>query len=206
MKSKKLILLLLIGLNVAVWAQDKDTHTLNGVKFQTHSNYQTRKVFKLPDNTKVFFHQHYNHGVFVVVPKGKFDAEKLIEVLRGSLLADYLPKESQEFEWKSDTGWVEKASKHDVKQVKLMGFNGESRVMLEYHQIDYQKKSVLVGYYYLMDKGAKAKTAFQRGLGGGNGAAGAACGQIISSITNEKAIDVRVGQPPPPAPAPPRKP
>ena len=181
------------------------SYSINGITYQIYSDYKLKQVTNVSADSHVLFHQKDNHGVFVIVPNSKFDLEQRIENLRIGLMADFLPNESQEFSWKPDKARAEKAGKYDVKQGKQIGFNGESRVLLEFHQIDYQNKSFIVGYYYVMDKGARAKAGFESGLGGGNGAAGAACETIISSVTNEKATDVRVGQPPPPA-APPRKP
>jgi hypothetical protein len=182
----------------------KVPHVLNGASFQTTARYEERNIKNLPPNTMVFAPGAGDEAVFIVVPGEKTVASDLITQLRKAALADLLPNEPQKFEWKSqDNDYIQKAGKYDVDRGKVMGFNGESRVMIEYHQISHKNKDIIVGYYYVMDKGARAGAAFARGLGGGNGAAGNECASVVSSITGEKERETSVGQPPPPA-APPR--
>jgi hypothetical protein len=177
----------------------KVTHELKDVSFQSSDRYKAKVVKGLPAGAVVLIHEDGEDAVFVVFPAKKSPASTLVEGLRTSLVADWLPNESQEFRWKEPKGdYVQKAGKFDVSRGKVMGFNGESRVMLEYHQISHEGKDVLVGYYYTMDKGAQAKAAFASGMGGGNGRAGNECATIISSITKEKKDETSVGQPPPP--------
>jgi hypothetical protein len=175
------------------------THKLKGISFQSSDQYKPKVVKGVPAGTMVLVHEDGGDAVFVTVFSEKTPANKLVEELSASLLAGWLPGEPQKFQWKEPRGgYVQKAGRFDVSRGKVMGFNGESRVMLEYHHINYQGKDVLVGYYYTMDKGAQAKAAFNSGMGGGNGRAGSECATIISSITKEKKDDTSVGQPPPP--------
>jgi hypothetical protein len=177
----------------------KVVRKLQSLSFESSDRYRPRTVKGLPAAAMVLVHEDGEDAVFVAVAPKTSPAGMQVEELRKSLVADWLPNESQKFEWKQPRGdYVQKAGKFDVSRGKVMGFNGESRVMLEYHQISYEGKDVLVGYYYTMDKGAEAKAAFGSGMGGGNGRAGNECATIISSITKEKEDDTSVGQPPPP--------
>jgi hypothetical protein len=215
---KVLLAFMLMGSIITSSAQvqsassDTVAHDLNGLKFKTTTKFKRREATKLPSNSMIFVNQkNEGESVFVIIPKAKQTLIASLEELRSPLAISLLPTEATEYQWRPiEKPYYLPAGKFDTGGGQIMGFNGQTSLLLEYHQIQYQNQIVVVGYLYVFARGDRAASAFRSSLGGGNGSAGDECVVIVRSITREEAPTrspgmpppLAPGAPPPPAPAP----
>lgn len=183
-------------------------YDLSGVKFKSSAKYKQREAKDLPINAMLLVNrERADEAVFVIVPKARQSLPASVESIRDALAIGLLPNESTHYQWRLlEKPYVVAAGKFDVDRGQMMGFNGQSRLLLEYHLVQFQNQEIIVGYLFVADKSERAAWSFQKSIGGGNGSAGNECSIIVRSITGEEEPQVRIGQPPPPAPGSPPPP
>ena len=211
---RTLLALLLSSLFYAVTAQGQSNssmkldYELNGLKFKTSAKFKQREDTGLPSNANMFVNRaRESESVFILLPKAKQDLIASLEEARTTLATALLPQETAEYKWRPiEKPYIVPAGKFDTGGGQMMGFNGQSSLLLEYHLIQFRNQSIIVGYLYVFSKGERAAAHFRSSLGGGNGSAGDECMLMVRSITGEEAPKDSPGMPPAPAPGAPPPP
>jgi hypothetical protein len=209
-----LSVILIFGNSVIALAQGQSSsalkldYDLNGVSFKSSAKYQRRESKEIPSNAILLVNQEaMDESVFVIVPKTKQDLIAGIESLRDALAKSLLTSESTKYQWRIvEKPYLVAVGKFDVERGQMLGFNGQSCLLLEYHLIQVQNQEIIVGYLSVTDKSKRAAWSFQHLAGGGNGRAGKECTVIVRSVTGEEEPRFHPGQPPPLAPGSPPPP
>jgi hypothetical protein len=126
--------------------------------------------------------------LFVAAPASGYDESKFMANAIRTSLAKLFPKDFQEFAWKGvpHSGRI---SKFEIDGTVAQGFNGSLGVLIKYRRLKFNGRDVIVGYASDFGRGAEAKEAFGRGLGGDSMPGCYAVVDTIYSITGEKMPD-----------------
>jgi hypothetical protein len=129
----------------------------------------------------------YNVGLFVAAPaSGYVESKFMANVVRTSL-AKLFPKDSQTFDVKGVPYYPsDRISKFEIDGTIVQAFNGSLGVLVKYRRLKINGRDIIVGYVSDFGRGAEAKEAFGRGLGGESMPACYAAVDTIFSVTGEK--------------------
>jgi hypothetical protein len=159
--------------------------TLKGTPYKFPATFKLSLPVKQDDDTSIILHREYESGIFLACPNAGFNRDETIEKIKGLALERLLPKESKQFAWKS-VAEVVKLSKYDRKFGSLMGFNGQTRFIIEWHHIQFKKRDFLIGNFTVLGRGKEAEEGFKQGYGGMSLIAAEAAISLLNSITGEK--------------------
>jgi len=134
---------------------------------------------------KLFYWKKYDVGLFVAAPPSGFDERTFMTNVTRTSLTKMFPKESQTFSWKP-VDYSGRISKFEVGGGVAQGFNGSLGVLIKYRRLKFNGREIIVGYASEFGRGAEAKEAFARGLGGDSMPGCYAVVDVTYSITGEK--------------------
>jgi hypothetical protein len=135
---------------------------------------------------RIFFakNSEFGYGVFAIFES---EAENLAESFK-KLVKLFVPKGSQEFEWKEVVADPRKSSKFETVSKRRVGINKPTTayLVLEYRQIEFNGKKILTGTVVNdFEDPNEARTWFEKGTFSVNGACFDSM-DIISAFTKEK--------------------
>ncbi len=159
--------------------------TLKGTPYKFPATFKLSLPVKQDDDTAIILHREYESGIFLSSPNAGFNRDEAIEKIKSLAIERLLPKESKQFAWKA-LAEVVKLSKYDRKFASLMGFNGQTRFIIEWHHIQFKKRNFLVGNFTVLGRGKEAEKGFKQGYGGMSVIAVEASITLLNSITGEK--------------------
>lgn len=147
------------------------------------------KVILNNDEGNNFLAQNTNFGysIFVIALKNKIKGQNFTTDAVGNFLRTLYPTESLNYRWKTLNFKANSpSSKFEVGKNLLLGFNGEQTITVEYRQISFKNKDLLVGTIVKAPfAGEWAEREFNESRYTTNG--GCADAQlIVQSITGEK--------------------
>lgn len=158
---------------------------LKGTPFKFPASFKLSPPVGSDDDTAIILHKEYESGIFLIIPSVGFKRDEVIEKVKSLALERLLPKESKQFAWKP-VSEVVKLSKHDRKFGSTMGFNGQTRFIIEWHHLQFEKKDYFVGNFTVLDRGKEAEEGFKKGYGGMSVIAVEASIILLNSVTGEK--------------------
>jgi len=135
----------------------------------------------------LYYWKKYNVGVFVAAPVAGYDESKFMTNVIRTSLAKMFPKDSQQFSWKGVPPYPSgRISKFEIDGTIAQAFNGSLGILIKYRRLKFNGRDIIVGYVSDFGRGAEAKVAFERGLGGDSMPGCYAAVDTIYSITGEK--------------------
>ena len=154
------------------------------------------------DTVTLLAEPKYHSGLFVAALPSEADRAGLMRTVQERVAASGVADGPQTFEWalgRAPTG-DQRASTYEVFNERRQGFNGQSRVVVQYRQIRKDGRDVLTGYYYVSGTGDDAERQFQSNSQGDSMGAGAGWSALVGSIVGTEPTNLSA--PPPPAPPP----
>ena len=133
----------------------------------------------------LFYWKKYDVGLFVASPPSGFDERAFMTNVTKTSLTKMFPKDSQAFEWKP-VNYSGSISKFEIGGGVAQGFNGSLGVLLKYRHLKINGREIIIGYASEFGRGAEAKEAFGRGLGGDSMPGCYAVVDVTYSISGEK--------------------
>jgi hypothetical protein len=133
----------------------------------------------------LFYWKKYDVGLFVASPPSGFDERTFMTNVTKTSLTKMFPKESQAFSWKP-VDYSGRISKFEIAGGVAQGFNGSLGVLIKYRRLKFNGREIIVGYASEFGRGAEAKEAFGRGLGGDSMPGCYAVVDVTYSITGEE--------------------
>ena len=176
-----ILVVALAGSSISAKAPDC---TVGNVHFACPKNF---KVVPLESTRgfSLFYWKKYDVGVFVASPASDFDERTFMTNVTKTSLAKIFPKESQSFSWEP-VDYSGRISKFEIGGGVAQGFNGSLGVLIKYRRLKFNGRDIIVGYASEFGRGAEAKEAFGRGLGGDSMPGCYAVVDVTYSITGEK--------------------
>ena len=158
LRSTSLLVLVVFGVTLSTFAQAKKPISKKGLpttikkalgcgsgtfSFKCPKDYKVLLSGKGDDRLFFANNPKYKYGVFVVFdPNVNSMSESLPKILKA-----FLPKGSQEFEWKDVEADPRKSSQYEVESKRRIAINRpiSSYITLEYRLIDFNGKKLLTG-------------------------------------------------------------
>jgi hypothetical protein len=133
----------------------------------------------------LFYWKKYDVGLFVASRPSGSDELTFMTNVTQTALTKMFPKESQAFSWKP-VDYSGRISKFEIGGGVSQGFNGSLGVLIKYRRLKFNGREIIVGYASEFGRGADAKEAFDRALGGDSMPGCYAVVDVTYSITGEK--------------------
>jgi len=179
-------------------AQPAPSPTLAGVTYAVPDGYVASGE---TEHIAVFQSTRYpGDGLFLTAIASDASREARIEEIQQRIAATVASGQNQTFEWRPNEAPTgnEKASAYEVYNERRHGFNGQSRIVVQYRQIAHNGRNLLTGYFYVSSSSAaEAAQEFRRGTMGDAASLGGAWASLVGSIVGEQPRDL--SQPPPAA-------
>ena len=175
--------------------------TLSDVEYEVPERF-TEANAASDERIALFERDNGRVGLFVAALPDEADRGALMEEVQQRLASLAAEGQPQTFDWRPNLAPLgdQRASDFEVYNERRHGFNGQSRVVVQFRQIEKEGRNLLTGYYYVAGTGAQAEQQFRNGTVGDSAVAGPAWASLIGSIVGEQPRDL--SGPPPPAPPP----
>jgi hypothetical protein len=167
--------LVVIALSLSAFSQAKKPIKKGGIKpvqkslgcasgnfsFKCPKGYRVISSGRMPDNLFFATSTKFDYALFVVAePDVQIWAELIARMTKS-----FLPKESQDFQWKELEADSRKSSTYEVDSKRKMGFNGKTVLTLDIRTIDFNGKKLASGTI-VKDGENGNKARFEDGLYG----------------------------------------
>lgn len=203
---QNLFLVLLIGLASACSSPRQTSGVMTTgaqeVAYTTPDGY-SEVANQSTDGITLFSNERYHNGLFVATLPSEAARANLMLAVQERVARVAASGESQVFDWAPNTAPTgnQPASAYEVFNERRHGFNGESRIVVQFRQIRKDGRDLLTGYYYVSGNGAEAAQQFRGNSVGDSAGAGADWAKLVGSLIGEEPRNMSA--PPPPAGPPP---
>lgn len=217
MRNKLSLLILLTILSAPSWVNAQNANAKskpqtaknaaqcksNKIAFSCPENFQIKNNGKL-DNVYAAYNSEQETGLFVFSSVSELSEQNIIEETLKSALQSLYSTDYKDYQWKDSDDYNEDDSwsKHEVSKFAKVGFNKKYNhtVHIQLVRLFIEKKDILAGFVYELEKGSDSERQFKKWLGGGNGNASDSLQELVINITGEKKDKYSTpGGPPPPA-------